>query len=385
MKKLIAAIVVVLIAPLIFSPSIFAAASLNQAEVITLTKEEVVNADYFAWGEKVTVSGTVNGDAYVAGGNVLIDGTINGDLLVVGGSVNIRGNVTNDVRVAGGQIVISGTVGGNLTSTGGSVNITDAAKINGSLTAGGGDISVFGPVAKGVTVGAGNVTIGSAIGSDITAGVGELTLTSTAKVNGNVNYWSDHDAQIQQGAEVIGATTHNVPKKEDTQKQAEEFLSRAKIGAGIVSIIMAFVIGALFLRFLPRFFETATETLTKRPLYTIFIGFLTIVLAPILFMILLISLIGIPLAFIVLVGWLFSLYLAKIFVAFAIGKKVLKSFNQKGGDYLALLVGLVIYLILSLIPVIGWIVTIIVLFAGVGALVIGKLTMYKKLRSKNLL
>ena len=46
---------------------------------------EVINRDYFAYGESVEISGTVNGDVYAVGGQVLVDGTINGDLLAAAG------------------------------------------------------------------------------------------------------------------------------------------------------------------------------------------------------------------------------------------------------------------------------------------------------------
>src|SRR5262245_39250872 len=67
---------------------------------------QVINRDYFAFGEIVEISGTVNGDVYAAGAHVAVDGTVNGDLLAAGGTVAISGTVARDARVAGGQVTI---------------------------------------------------------------------------------------------------------------------------------------------------------------------------------------------------------------------------------------------------------------------------------------
>src|SRR4030042_3865228 len=73
-------------------------------------KDEVIDHDYLAAGESVTISGVVNGDVYAAGANVTIDGKINGDLLAGAGMITLLGEVTDDVRIAGGNILINGTV-----------------------------------------------------------------------------------------------------------------------------------------------------------------------------------------------------------------------------------------------------------------------------------
>lgn len=383
MKKVFLPVFVILFT-LIFVSSAFAAKNFERNEAVLLPKDDVVEGDYFAAGERVTIAGTVNGDAYVAGGNVIVEGTVSGDLIAAGGTVNIRGKVTQDIRVAGGQVSVSGDVGGNVTLVGGSLEVTDSAKIAGSLVSAGGNLSVFAPVGKGATIGAGSATIGNLINGDVTAGVGELALTPNAKVSGDLNYWSDKDANIQQGAEVSGKTTHSFPPKkerDESRKALGGFLGFFKIA----SFLAAVLIGAILIKLAPQFTKITADAVLKKPAVSLGVGLLALIVTPIAVLIAAITVIGIPIAMILLVLFLITMYLAKIFVSIAIGKKIIEMINQKAGDYVVFILGLLVYTILTLIPVIGVIVGILVLLAGVGAIIATKKNLYGNLRAKKLI
>ena len=62
---------------LIFPLSIFAQTNdPTRGKTVILSKDQIIDHDYFAAGDTVTIDGTVNGDAYVAGGQVNINGVI---------------------------------------------------------------------------------------------------------------------------------------------------------------------------------------------------------------------------------------------------------------------------------------------------------------------
>ena len=382
-KKLIAVLISLLIFPL-FVSGVYAVNNFQRNEVVLLAKDDVVEGDYFAAGERLTIAGTVNGDAYVAGGNVIVEGDINGDLIAAGGTVNVRGKVAQDVRVAGGQVTVSGDVQGNVTLVGGSLEITDSAGINGSLVSAGGNLSVFGPIGKGAAIGAGAATIGNLINGDITAGVGELTLTPSAKVSGDLNYWSDADAQIQQGAEISGKTTHNFPQKKE-REEPRKALGGVFAFFKIASFLAALLIGLIFIKLAPQFTKSTADALLTKPAASLGIGLLAVILTPILILIAAITVVGIPIALILFFLFLITLYLSKIFVSVAIGRKIVEVTNQKTGDYSVFILGLLVYTLVILIPVIGVIVSILALLAGVGAIVMTKKDLYKQLKTKKLI
>lgn len=388
-SKVVVIIVSLLVLPLIFTTIAFAANNQKKPKVVVLPKDEIVNKDYFAGGDSVTLSGTVNGDAYLAGGNVVVEGTVNGDLIAAGGMLDIRGKVTNDVRVAGGQIVVSAKIDKNLTVAGGSVNITDSAKIGGSVVSGAGNLSVFAPIGKGITVGAGQVTVGNTIGGDIFGGVGQITLTPSAKVTGDLTYWSQSPAQVQPGAQILGKTTHNLPpaKAVEQVKPAKilGIFTGVSLAFKIISLLSTLIIGLLMLKFFPAYTQRTVDVVAQKPWASLGIGFLTAVLTPILFVILLITVVGIPIAMILLATFLILAYFTRIFVSILVGQKIFEILGQKAGSGWSFLLGLVIYGLITILPIIGGIVTLLIVLFGLGAVLLEEKDFYSQLRSKNLI
>lgn len=384
MKKLFIGLFLLLI-PLFFVIPTFAQSNLASGDNVVLPQNKTINSNYFASGDRVTVSGTVNGDAYVAGGTILIDGTINGDLLVAGGNITIRGKVAHDIRAAGGNITISSPVGGNVTTAGGDINITDAARLNGSLVMVGGNAEVFTPVPKGITLGVGNATVGSMVGGDINAGVGQLTLTPQATVSGNVTYWSDRKLDLAQGASVSGKITQNTPSRESSYA-AENAIKGIVTGLSIVFKILGsvylLVLGLLFVFFLPVYSRVTGETILTQPAKSLLIGFITLLVTPFIIFLLFLGIVTIPLALLLLVLYIILLSVVKIFAAIAIGQQLAKSFNFKLHLAWLFIIGLIVYEIVTMIPVIGWLLGLIALVLALGADLIQKKSYYNLLRTK---
>ncbi len=360
------------------------AQTLEKGENVQLAREKTLDQDYFAWGEKVNISGTVNGDAYIMGSNTFIDGTINGDLFIAGGTVNIRGNILKDLRVAGGDVTISGKIEGNVTALGGNVNITDGATINGSLTSGGGNLSVFGKVGRGATIGAGSAIFGNSVGGNITAGTGDLILTSSANINGNLKYYSSKKATIQNGALVKGSVTQQLPPKQE-QKQAKKLLTGAKLTFSIISLISALIIGFILVKLMPNFTQSTAANIRKKPIAMFAVGLLAIILIPITSIFLLVTLVGIPISVFLIVDYFIALYISKLFVAVAVGQKLLANDRRENDLFLSLAAGMIIYLVLGLIPFVGLLTTLLVVPTGFGALLISKKDLFQNLRNKKLL
>lgn len=347
----------------------------------TLQKETTINEDYFTTGGTVVVSGTVNGDVYAAGGNILINGIVNGDVLAAGGNVTINGTVTGNVRVVGGQLVVGGVVGRNVSMAGGNITIEDPAKIAGSVTAAGGVISLLAPVGRNVTVGGNEVTINTTVGGNVNAAGQSLHISPSSHIVGHLQYWSSTKTQIANGVVGQDVTYHYVATSQQQQKKiAPEFISGFSIIWEMISLVSAFVIGLIMLWLVPLYMKNMTSTITTRLGVSLGIGFLGIVVMPVAFVILLLTIIGIPLAFILLGIFMLFAFLNKIFISYAIGKKLLPD-----KMYLALLVGLMIYGIISVIPIVGGIWKFVALCVGLGAFLLMKKDMYPQARAKKII
>ncbi len=370
-----------LVAILVLAPITLAQSNFRNEEVATLSKNETIDKDYFATGEKVTLSGTVNGDAYLAGGNIIVDGTVNGDLLVGGGNINITGDVTGDIRVAGGSIQIDGAVGGNITTLGGNVRIDDDSDVEGSVVAGAGNMEVFGPIGKGITAGAGTLLIGNTVGGDVVAGVEELDLAANAKINGELNYMSEEKAGIAEGASVTGKINHQVTQGVD-EEDKEKLFAGLNIGFAIFKFLTLLVIGSLLLWAVPNFMRNTSVAVRENPLQSLAIGFLVLVVTPIVAVVLMITLIGLPLGLVLLLGYFFLIYISVIFTAVAVGDRIL---DKKSNRFLAFALGLFIISVLLLVPVIGGLVDFAAMLLGLGAAMMTKKAMFQNLRSKKLI
>lgn len=359
----------------------------EKTKITTVPAGEVIDNDYFGFGDVVEISGTVNGDVYAFGGQVLVDGKVNGDLITGAGTLSISGDVTQDVRAGGGQITISGNIGRNVTVGGGNIEFTKDAKVAGSVLAGGGNISLAAPVGGNVKIGAGNLTISNKINGDVEAGVGQIRVTSKAQVAGDLTYWSDQTASIDENAKIAGEVTKKKPPAAASPSPEKIFgvFTGFNLFLKIISLLSTLIVGLLLIKLFPRFSQGTISTLQKRPWASLGIGLAALVLTPIIFVILLVTILGIPLALILLALYLIALYLVRIFVMFWAGRFIADKTGVKMGDAWALVLGLVVYSIVTLVPIIGGLVTLFVILFGLGAVFLTKKEAYSAARKKEII
>ncbi|HEX2229847.1 MAG TPA: hypothetical protein VHM64_22155 [Candidatus Binatia bacterium] len=321
----------------------------------------VINGDYFAFGSAAEIQGTVNGDVYAFAGQVRIDGQVTGDVLAAGGRIRISGPVAQDVRVAGGHITISGSIGRNLTVAGGNVELASSAMVRGGLVAAGGNVEVLAPIGGDSRIAAGSLEVGSRVGGNIDAAVGTLRISSGAEIGGDVNYWSDDQAAISDGARIQGKISRQAsPEK----RQAWPLLLTGWIFTVLISFVSTLLLGLLSLRFIPAFHRSATAILREKPWMSLGIGFLAAVATPVICILLFAAVLTVPIALILLAAFFILLYWSRIFAITRIGEAILR---RRGAGYSPFVLGLFVYYVLAIIPVIGWLVVFFVVLFGLGA------------------
>jgi len=361
-------------------------------QTVVLAKDQVVNSDYIVRGSSVDIMGTVNGDAYVVGGTVAVEGTVNGDLLVMGGNVNVKGNVMGNARIIGGNIIVTGSIGKNLSVLGGSSNLTDTAKIGESIVGAGGTFTFYGPVSKDVRIAGGQVALRNVIGGNVFVYTDHLSVSPNANITGDLTYWSNRKAIVAQGVVIKGKTTQNVlPKNATPQMQSTKFMSIIPtivtfvIFGKIVSFFASFILGILFIKFFPVCVQKIASSIKRNFWKNVGVGFLTVIVTPIAIVLLFCTFIGMPLAVFGGILFAFSLYVAHIIAGLVIGKWAIKYVSKKDHLNWSLFAGLVIFGILSAIPVFGWLFSIIFVTAGLGAILTEKKHSYVQLRAKKLI
>jgi len=334
----------------------------SQKDVLVAENETVSGNLYVASGE-MYIKGTVKGDVVAATGKLSIDGTVNGDVSAVSGQIDTSGNINGDLRVAGGQIRISGKIDGDLLVGGGDVSLLSGGYVKGDVIMAGGSINLDGKVAGGVRAATGNIFIRGWVDGDIVVNSGIVTVSQGAVINGNLAIKSTKNADIDPGAQIKGTITQHLV-------QPKAVSPGAKI-ASIIYGFFAYLILGLFIYWLfSKPFRKVSETIFEEPGKAFLYGLAAFFLVPVIIIFLFFTLIGIPIAVLLLLTYITTVVLSKLFVALAAGKYLFNRFgnSKKVSDYAAITVGLLLYVILANIPVVSWVINFGVWFLGLGSI-----------------
>lgn len=364
-----------------------------------LGPEEIIDRDYFAAGEKITLSGTINGDAYLAGEVVIVDGRINGDLLVLSGTFTLLGEVSDDVRVAAGQANIEGKVGKSLTLLSGNAGMARNAEVKNSLLALSGNLEILGSVGREANLLVGQALLGGPIGGDFKGWINDLTLTSSASVAGNLEYQGSQKGIFSPEASVSGKIAFSPREKGAFSlpnlgkygeflpggvfKNASRPEPKKTAVFRLFGLAIAYFFGFGFLRLWPQKTREAMTVLKTKPFKSFLLGFVSPGMVFGLALLFSLTVLGIPLAFFLILTFVFLAYLAKTFLALYIGQKILIGLGHRESEPLALLAGLLVYYLLRFVPGVRFLTVIIFAFLGLGALVLSFGTKKAKKSKKN--
>jgi cytoskeletal protein CcmA (bactofilin family) len=359
---------------LFFIPlSLFAAGSV-QNDVILIEEGQVFHGDYFAAGSSVEISGDIHGDAYIAAGQMIIDGTIYGDLLILCGGADITGHVMGNVRVLGGQVNISGRVDKNATVIAGNVQLAPSGRIGGNVVVAAGNADLSGVVEKNARLLCFNMRYSSHINGDVSAYAGEIKVTSKGYIGGALTYRSNDPASIDPRAVIKGSIVYHPSLIHNLTELP--WLKGIIIGSKILAVVMNFLFtiafGWVLIRLFPSKLSKTIEVLNHRPISCIFAGVVMLVILPLLCVLLLITVLGAPFALALLALNILGFYTAKIFVILWLTSKGLHKIHIHIGKLPSLSIGLLLYYAASAIPFAGFMMTIVFVLLGVGAIVLAQ-------------
>ncbi|MBA2484514.1 MAG: hypothetical protein H0V35_00160 [Nitrospira sp.] len=352
-------------------------------ERVVLRAGQVVQGDYFAVGPHVEISGIVNGDLYAAGGEVVVNGVVNGDVIVAGGTVSLSGTVAQDARIAGARVTISGTIGRNATLGGADIHLTETAQVRENLLAGGGNVHLAGHVGRDARIGAAKVMVSNEVERDLVVAAGSVRLTSKAVVGRNLRYWSETATSIDEGASVRGTTAQRPLPDGWTLERARRGIFGVRVLAAVVSVLSTLILGLVLLRIYPLFARRVTATMRERPGRSLAWGTVALVGIPIVAVSFLVTLFALPVGVVLFALYVATVYVARVYAIMCLGQFMFRrqaDSSSLAGPFVA---GLVLYSMLSLIPVVGMVLTVLTMVLGLGALLISKSELIAMLREQN--
>jgi len=349
------------------------AVSFRSGDSVNIGKDEVISGSLYTAGTTVTVDGVVDGDVYCAGQHVVINGTVNGDIFCAGQSVTVRGDVSGNVRIVGQMVTIEGLVDRNVTLLGQTTTISDASVINGEVALRAQASLIEGSIGREIYGGAENMTINGAVAGDVTVDVGTLSIGRDAAIAGNVTYTSQNDISMQ-GDAIGGTVVKKLPPIEATNHR---ILPAKKISGGNVfvwgllkSIVLYLLLGVLVLVLFPSMYKKHLDIVGHNIARTMGTGFLVCVIVPILLMICVITIIGIPVTILGAILFGLSYIIGRLIVFLYVGKHIVKQFPKykAQSQWVGLLVGIVASVFVLHIPFIGWLFSALATCWGFGVL-----------------
>ncbi len=346
------------------------AAEYRSNDNVTVSSDEVIEDDLFIAGNILQIDGDVEGDVYAAGQQITVNGQIGGDLIVAGSTITVNGDVGGSVRAAGQSLSLSSAeVGGGVTFFGSTMSLASDSTIGRGLVYFGESITVNGTVTHGVTGFGSRVTINGAIGTDSKISAERLRINEGAVISGDVEYRSDQDAEVADGAQVAGELTR--------AGGLERFggVGDWRVGRYVFtlwSFISALLVGAVLLLLARRPLADVAAVVRNRPLASFGWGLVAMLVTIPLGTLLMVTVFGIPLAILLWVAFAVGLYISKFIVGIALGWILLSRFGNKKTPslFVSFIVGLVALYAINLIPVVSVFASLVIGALGLGALVV---------------
>lgn len=319
-------------------------------------------------GAIVDVEGGLTGDLRVAGARVTIRDAVRGDLAAAGAIVTLRGRVTGRVRSAGARIELDGQFEGTVDAAGAIVTLSERAFVADTLRLAGAEVEIDGHVAGNAAIAAANVIIGGTIDGDVDITAAAIEILPTARIGGRLVYRSPQAARIATGAEIAGDVVRETAR---TPGPMAEMMHR---GAAVMAWLLRiglFVLGLVLVGLFPAVGLGAARMVGTRPWATLGAGIAVLVLTPAVAALLACTVIGLPLAAMLMIAFALALIAAWIVAALWLGDGVLRLAWENGGFWrraLALLIGLVALGLLRNTPVAREIALVLGILLGIGAL-----------------
>ncbi len=374
-RSLLSALVLSILFISISVPSAYATEIITENNVI-IAQGEVIDDDLIVIGENIRIFGKVKGDVIAIGIDIIIDDGIDGDITALGEKISIKGDIGDDLFVAGSDIDIDGPDLDNAMVFGSDIKIGKDTNIRRDLLIIGTIINIEGMINKDARLYGNDITISGDIGGNVTVESESLTILPSTAISGDLNYTGPEEADINDMSSIKGDIIYN-----QKIKPQKSYLDSIK--GSVWSILPLLLIGFLIIYFMPGFIERTDKIIRTRTLASIISGITGLIIIPIVSILMIITIIGIPISLMILALYIMGLYISKIFIGITLGQYILKiSGRKKQTKYLCLIVGLVSLELLFMIPFISCLAKLIALVLGFGALIIARYEILIKNKKK---
>lgn len=330
-------------------------------------------------GDSVAIEEPVDGHAFVAAGRVTVRERIERSAFLTGGDITVSAPVGRNLYVAGGDIRIDGPVGGKLRAAGGKIRVSREARIDGDASLAGGDLDVDGNVRGDLQLFGESLTINGVVEGDVELAGETIRIGPDARIAGELEYRKGADLRVDPAAQIAGGV-------DEVQRSDRPWGRRLFHGgpfAGGVSVSFGMVLlGALLILLAPRFTREAAGLVRRDPWNSAGMGFVMLIGVPFVVVLLLVTIIGIPLALLMAFGYMALLLLGYLVAAIFVGDLALERVNAAKLELpwwrvLFMFFAMVALGIVKAVPLVGGLAIAILFCVGIGAFTIRSWTGFR--------
>jgi len=358
---------------IVATPLVASAASLSASEQYSLPEQKTVVGNLYVAAGTTTIGGMVTGDVFAAAGTITISGSIGGDLVAGGSTIQVLGPVEGDTRIVGGNTTISDRVGGDLVVVGGTVHILPGSVITGDVLVAGGQVIIDGVVYGNVKFTGGTLFVNGSVRGSVSAKANNrLEIGSTAILDGKLTYSAPQEAVIAQGSRISGAVYFEPRAGSRVDQKVPERVMWALIGmfTGMKLLAILGLVAVIVWRWRRQALEVLSGVRTS--FWQSFgHGLAYMILVPIAAVLLLMSFVGILPGALVIFSFITALILTKALTGIFAGS-LLMAFIKKQEvlriTWGSAIGGVIVFEIVTLIPVIGWLVGVVIWVAVFGSI-----------------
>lgn len=334
--------------------------------------ENLKSSDVYLKGDEVTIDYVVDGNLFVIANTVNINSQIGGDAFIIANTININqdGYIFSNLFALGKDINISGRIYDLYAYAN---NITISGYIYRDVRTIADNLNISGIIARNV------YTKSNAINIQTTSNESEQSqVTSQGLINGDLNYKSKQELSIPDGT-VSGKVNYTKEQSSNSPSIQTYILA---LGRFIVTVVLVWLV-CLWLA--PKFLKNTSTILSKKFFPTLGFGILTPILSVIVFALLI--LLGITSA-------IATIGLAILFICIALGSSIFTiainnlicnklNVERNSVTFGILIITSAIIWAISLIPVVGSIISIIASILGLGIIVKSILPSKNKANKEN--
>lgn len=337
--------------------------------VVRVPSGEVRQGDFYTAGELVDIAGRLNGDLVAAARRIRVDGRIDGDVFVAGENVDIQGIVGDSTRVAAESLTLRGAIDGDLLIGANRVRLFEGARVAGNVWAAGAVVEIDATVDGDVRAVAGEIVIGGTVRGNARLRADRVSLAPGARIDGDLTYRARTPLTPEEVARVAGTVRANT--------QVDDDVERGTVWSVIFWVwqtVAALLAGLLAVALFRGFLLVVASSIPKKATVGTLLGFATFLIVPILSVVAMVTLVGLPVGLSMALLFLVTLYVAKLPVAVWAGGRLLGLAGRPDASpYAAMPIGILLLYALFATPYIGWLIWLIATWLGLGALVLSGL------------